>query len=183
MRMFSTQIPYDATQGVAQDTHLLFQYVSNSHALHRAIITSLARQRREEPHPPTPTGSTVLRVSGFTDPHGTMERKQWDGLIERWSYMTSYRSPRRPAGGFTWDASSRWFEVPQWAYAHGDRQWDFKRSEPISFIVSGLPGKHVPQAINRSQRPGRSNVSKRGWDHFLQVFGMTIPAIFTPLQS
>ena len=31
------------------------------------------RRQREEPHPPLPTSSTVLRISGFTDPHGAME--------------------------------------------------------------------------------------------------------------
>ena len=31
------------------------------------------RRQREEPHPPLPTSSTVLRISGFTDPHGAMK--------------------------------------------------------------------------------------------------------------
>lgn len=105
----------------------------------------------EEPHLPLPTGCTVLKISSFTDPHGTVARKQWDELIEHRSHMA-------PIPTF----APRWFEIPQMPHTHGDRQWNFKRSEPISFIVDGLPGKRASQAIHRSRWPGRPNLSKRG---------------------
>jgi len=175
MRMFSTQIPYyDATQarGMAQDTHFLFQHVSkSSHALPRAIITSSARKKREESRPPLPTHFTVLRVSGFTDPHGTMERKQWDGLIERWSHVAFYRGLHCPVGAFTRDASS------EMSFSFLEHRYQTRLHLNPNLCASMVRG------AAESQWPGRSNVSKHGWDHFLQVFGMTIPTISTPYRA
>lgn len=51
----------------------------------------ILRQQREEPHPLLPINSTVLRVSGFADPHSAMERKQRVGFRrERWPHVAPY---------------------------------------------------------------------------------------------
>lgn len=42
-----------------------------------------------------------------------------------------------------------WIEIPQRIYKQGNRQWDFKRSEPISFSVNGLPGINMGDALRK----------------------------------
>jgi len=42
-----------------------------------------------------------------------------------------------------------WVEVPQRAYGHGRRQWDFRPSEPIPFNVNCLPGINMRDALRK----------------------------------
>ena len=44
---------------------------------------------------------------------------------------------------------SNWIKVPQKSYDHGRKQWNFRRSEPISFHVNGRPGINMGDALRK----------------------------------
>ena len=41
-----------------------------------------------------------------------------------------------------------WRKIPQTAYDHGRKQYDFKRSESVSFSVNGHPGVNLGDALH-----------------------------------
>lgn len=41
-----------------------------------------------------------------------------------------------------------WRKIPQKSYDHGQKQWDFRASTPISFTVNGFPGVNMRDALN-----------------------------------
>jgi len=62
-----------------------------------------------------------------------------------------------------------WRKIPQKAYDHGRRQWDFTPSEPILFSVNGRPGVNMGDAF----REGFQGLE--GWDDLvLQDAGSTV---------
>lgn len=65
----------------------------------------ILRQQCEELHPPLLVKFHCIQSFGFIDSFGAMERKQRDGLIERWSHVVSYGGSRYPAGAFVRDVS------------------------------------------------------------------------------
>ena len=105
MRIFSTQVPYDATQGAVQDTYLMLQHAPDySHALPRNTIAFFDNSVNDcTLHS---SNSTVLKVSGSTDLRCAVERKQWDGFIDRWSHVVFYGGSHSPAGELTRDTFS-----------------------------------------------------------------------------
>ena len=54
------------------------------------------------------------------------------------------RSPPAPA------FPPNWIRVPQRGYDYGRKQWNFERSEPISFSVNGRPGINMGDALRKS---------------------------------
>ena len=42
-----------------------------------------------------------------------------------------------------------WYRIPQKAYGHGQKQWDFTPSECVSFKVDGFPGVNMRDAFRK----------------------------------
>jgi hypothetical protein len=43
-----------------------------------------------------------------------------------------------------------WIKIPQRNYNHGKRQWNFERSEPVSFSVNGRLGVNMGDALRKA---------------------------------
>ena len=53
-----------------------------------------------------------------------------------------------PAPTFITFPPLNWHKIPQTFYNHGQKQWDFERSESISFSVNGHPGVNMGDALH-----------------------------------
>ena len=42
-----------------------------------------------------------------------------------------------------------WHQIPQRTYSHGQKQWDFRSSQPITFCTNGLPGSNMGDALRK----------------------------------
>ncbi|KAF9643619.1 hypothetical protein BDM02DRAFT_3272935 [Thelephora ganbajun] len=127
------QVPYDVSQGMAQDLYLPLQY--------------------------TPDSSTVWPLIKIAASDNGTYTGQWKEVSDGMDIsvvdlaQSSMMLPATPQSPPTLSSAPisppNWMQVPQRIYDHGRRQWDFKRSESIPFSVNGSLGINMRDAFRK----------------------------------
>ena len=106
------------------------------------------------------TPSDIRTVHGLTpDPFPSHAPGPWDPPVQlaptvgdRATLCVGCSASTRlplPAPQETTLPPPNWLRVPQKAYDHGRRQWDFIPSECVSFEVNGCPGVNIDDALRK----------------------------------